>query len=185
MVWIKEKHGKDFIFGLKSNRLCSDTPPEHGKKRTFKRIDQVLTEQDSLKKVWLDGVPFLVHIVRHLFTNEHGDGGVLYLVTSDLNLDVTQILALYHRRWKVEEFHKSLKSHAAIAASPAHTPKTQSNHVFAAFLAVIKLEKLARAATTNHAALVRSLFIHATAAAYAELTSIKLKLQSNPILCVT
>jgi len=43
-------------------------------------------------------------------------------------------------RWKVEEFHKSLKSHLALTKSPTRLVNTQSNHIFACFYAFVKLE---------------------------------------------
>ena len=63
--------------------------------------------------------------------DEDGSEGVLYLVNSDLALDYERMSTIYQRRWKVEEYHKSLKSNASLARSLAKTIRTQSNHVFA------------------------------------------------------
>lgn len=49
---------------------------------------------------------------------------------------------IYQRRWKIEEYHKSLKQNASIGRSPTRTIDTQANHFFAAILAYIKLERL-------------------------------------------
>jgi len=43
----------------------------------------------------------------------------------------------YKKRWKVEVFHKSLKSNASLAKSPTRTLRTQSNHVFMAITEVM------------------------------------------------
>jgi len=49
---------------------------------------------------------------------------------------------IYKKRWKVEEYHKSLKQNAAFAKSPIHTIKTQTNHFIASILAFMKYEVL-------------------------------------------
>jgi IS4 transposase len=57
-------------------------------------------------------------------------------------LSYDQITTIYQRRWKVEEYHKSLKQNASFGDSPTKNPDTQSNHFFASMLAYIKLEAL-------------------------------------------
>ena len=69
-------------------------------------------------------------MVRRVFTNKDGSTALLNLVCSDLNCDGEQVATLYQKRWKVEEFHKSLKSNASLAKSPTRTVATQNNHVF-------------------------------------------------------
>jgi len=64
------------------------------------------------------------------------------LVTNDLNLDANRMTTIYKKRWKVEEYHKSLKQNAAFAKSPIHTIKTQTNHFIASILAFMKYEVL-------------------------------------------
>ena len=63
----------------------------------------------------------------------------------------------YARRWKVEEFHKSVKSNAGYGQSPAHTVRTQSNHLFLSMLAFVKLEALRLSTSRNHFALKKLL----------------------------
>jgi hypothetical protein len=46
------------------------------------------------------------------------------------------VAAIYQKRWKVEAFHKSLQSNAALAKSPTRTVTTQRNHVFVSIYAV-------------------------------------------------
>ena len=50
------------------------------------------------------------------------------------------IEAIYQKRWKVEVFHKNIKSNTGLAKSPAKKEKTQSNHIFMSLLATAKLE---------------------------------------------
>ena len=78
---------------------------------------------------------------------------------SDLTLDGEQVTTIYKKRWKVEEFHKSLKSNAALAKSPTRTVTTQNNHVFT-------LECLKLKLNLNHFALRAKLYIKATQQAY-------------------
>ncbi|SDW20938.1 DDE superfamily endonuclease [Nitrosomonas communis] len=44
-----------------------------------------------------------------------------------------QVAAIYEKRWKVEEFHKSLKSNAALAKSPTRMVITQWNQCLCPF----------------------------------------------------
>jgi hypothetical protein len=47
---------------------------------------------------------------------------------------------LYKKRWSIEVYHESIKQNTGIGSSPAHTERTQSNHVFAAIYGYVKLE---------------------------------------------
>lgn len=118
---------------------------------------------------WLKGFDREVLLVRRVFTNKDGSTGILNLVCSDLSLDGEQVSAIYQKRWKVEEFHKSFKSNAGLARSPTRTVITQNNHVFMSIYAVFKLECLKIKHKANHFALRTKLFIKATQQAYAEL----------------
>jgi IS4 transposase len=46
-------------------------------------------------------------------------------VSSDVTLDHERMSTIYQRRWKVEEYHKSLKTNASLAKSPTKTIRTQ------------------------------------------------------------
>ena len=107
--------------------------------------------------------------VRRLFTNKEGSIGLLNLVGSDLALNGEQVATIYPTRWKVEEFHKSLKSNASLAKSPTRRVRTQNNPVFLSIDAVFKLERLKIKHKTNHFALRMKLYIKATQSALAEL----------------
>jgi len=71
-------------------------------------------------------------------TNKDGSTGLLNRVCSDLACAGGQASALYQKRWKVEEFHKSLKSNAGLAKSPTRTVITQNNHIFMSIYAVFR-----------------------------------------------
>jgi len=73
----------------------------------------------------------------------------------------------------VEVFHKSLKSNAAFAKSPAHTALTQANHLFASIVTVFKLACLSIHKKLNHFALKSKLYLKAIGAAYRALQAIR------------
>jgi IS4 transposase len=68
-----------------------------------------------------------VSLSRQVFTDKDGSTGMLYLACSDLDRDPAAIEAIYQKRWKVEVFHKTLKSNAALAKSPTQRVRTQGN----------------------------------------------------------
>ena len=68
-----------------------------------------VSSEGTVKEVWLEGVDFPLLMARQVFTNKDGTESVLYLVTSDTTLGFEQITGIYQRRWKVEEYHKSIK----------------------------------------------------------------------------
>lgn len=107
--------------------------------------------------------------MRRVFTHTDGNTVTLNLVCSDLTLDGDQVAAIYQKRWKVEEFHKSLKSNADMAKFPVHRPLTQNNHIFATIYAVFKLECLKIKHNMNHFALKAKIYMKALRNAYGEL----------------
>jgi hypothetical protein len=118
---------------------------------------------------WLKGYAKEVLVLRQVFTNKDGSTGRLHLVCSDLTCGYDAIATTYKKRWKVEVFHKSLKSNANLAKSPTRTLRTQSNHVFLSICAVFKLECLSLKNKLNPFALCRKLLINASRSAYDEL----------------
>jgi IS4 transposase len=86
-----------------------------------------------------------------------------------MTLDYERLTTIYQRRWKVEEYHKSLKSNASLSKSPAKTIRTQSNHVFASIWSFVKL-----ATSMNHFALRSRLRVKAVQAAFGELQDLRL-----------
>ncbi len=110
---------------------------------------------------------------KQVFTNKDGSQGVLYLVTSDTTLHGCDIQAIYQKRWKVEEYHKSVKSNASFAKSPTKTIRIQSNHIFACLWAYVKLESLRLQTRLNHFAMKGRIYKAALASAYRELQVLK------------
>ena len=138
MRFIHEKMKKHFILALKSNRLIALSKEDKLQGR-FQRIDS-LDWSDTPICGWVKGMDIPVVLHRQIFKNKDGSEGILYLISNDVELDKDAIETIYQKRWKVEVFHKNIKSNTALAKSPAKTIKTQSNHIFMSLLATVKLE---------------------------------------------
>lgn len=126
-----------------------------------------------MREVWLEGVDFPLVLAKQVFTNGDGSIGILYLVTSDTTLDFGQITALYQTRWKVEEYHKSLKSNLALTKSPTRTTVTQTNHLMCSIWAFVKLELLRVKTNQNHFALKTKLYMAALRTAFEHLQALE------------
>jgi hypothetical protein len=79
---------------------------------------------------------------------------------------------IYQKRWKVEEYHKSAKSNASYAKSPAHRVGSQLNHLFCSIIAYVKLEVHRIATKKNHFAQKAQLYHAASIAAYEKLKEV-------------
>ena len=136
MVDIKIKHQKDFVLPVKSNRTLA-LSVENKDKGNFISIESLRLEAGSTSDVYLRGLDFPVRLIKQVFTNKDGSCGELLLVSSDRELSFDEITAISQKRWKVEDFYKSVKSNAAFAKSPASTVRTLSNHCFAARIQLV------------------------------------------------
>lgn len=168
MMFIKHDLGKDFIMPLKANRkvALSEQAKRGGQ---WMRLDQLTLEANTAVEIYLESVDFPLLLVKQVFVNEDGSTGIQYLVSSDCTLSVDQMTAIYRKRWNVEPYHKSLKQNASLEKSPTQTVTTQSNHLFAALCAYIKLEWLRKATHLNHFALKTKLYVAALHSAFATL----------------
>lgn len=166
------KKGKHFISALKDNRLVALTEADK-KEGRYVRISQLELADQQAVRGWMKGFPQEVLFVRRVFTNKDGSTGMLNLVCSDLACHGGQASTLYQKRWKVEEFHKSLKSNAGLAKSPTRTVTTQNNHIFMSIYAVFKLECLKIKHHLNHFAMRAKLLIRANQMAYEELQKLR------------
>lgn len=164
--------GQHFIMPLKSNRKVALSEADHQQRR-YQSIESLALEESQLLTVWLEGVGFPLHLTRQVFKDGDRVQGELYLVTNDLTTDSVCIQTQYARRWKIEEFYKSVKSNTGYGASPAHRVRTQSNHLFLVMLAYIKWEALRQSTSKNHFALKKLLTLNATKVALRELNSLK------------
>lgn len=79
---------------------------------------------------------------KQVFKDGDGVAGTLYLACSDLNLSYERVTTIYQKRWKVEEYHKSIKSNISFAKSPAKKAKNQQAHCTASILAFYQNGKI-------------------------------------------
>ncbi len=158
----------DFIFALKSNRkvALSFDEKQAGK---YTKLNELYLPEATPTTIYLEKVPFALLLVKQVFTNKDGSTGVRYLVTSDLTLDFSGTTTIYQKRWKVEEYHRSLKQNASLEKSPTRNETTQTNHFVAAMWAWCKLELLSVHRASNHYALKSHLYITALKVAFYQL----------------
>ena len=172
LSFVREGLGKHFVVALKSNRTVALTLDGKQQGR-FIRIDQLPWTEQEPAQAWLKGVDFPVLLSRQVFTNKDGSTGILYLACSDLDCDQAAIETIYQKRWKVEVFHKTLKSNAALAKSPTQRVRTQGNHVFLSIYAAFRLECLSIKHKLNHFAPRAKLYLKAVRLAFDELQTLK------------
>ena len=172
MTFICQDLNKHFIMAIKSNRTVAVSEDEK-KQGHFTRIDSLQWSSQELVRGWLKGLDFPVLLHRQVLTNKDGSTGILYLACSDFDCDVTKIEAIYQKRWKVEVFHKTLKSNTALAKSPTKSIRTQSNHIFMSIYAAFQLECLKLKHNMNHFALRNRIYVRALQQAMCELHLLK------------
>lgn len=176
MKFIAEKK-QYFIFDMKSNRsaiLVSQSSGKPTTKSQWTSISQLDIPDNTPVQVWLKDLDFPVLLVKQVFKDE--DGGIQgsrFLVSNDLSLSYSDFATIYKKRWSVEEYHKSLKQNASLAKSPTRRITTQSNHLFCAIWAYIKLEKIKFQTKLNHFQLKAKLYTKALKAAFCELANLK------------
>ncbi len=163
---------KDFIGAMKDNRLVALTKEDKRNGR-YVRIDSLNLLDKQAVRGWMKGYDHEVLFIRRVFINKDGSEALLNLVCSDLSLSGDEAAVFYKKRWKIEEFHKSLKSNAGLAKSPTRRVTTQCNHIFASMCAVFKLECLKIKHKINHFALRAKLWLSATQNAYCQLQKLK------------
>ena len=183
MRCVKEDLKKEFIMPIKANRKVA-LSLEEKKRGNYEQVACLEVEPGTVREVYVEQVEFPLLLVKQVFKNEEdGSEGVLYLVSSDVALDYERLTTIYQRRWKVEEYHKSLKSNASLSKSPTKTIRTQSNHCFAAIYAFVKLERMKLATKMNHFAMRSRIYLKAVKAAFKELQSLRLP-DAEPASCV-
>ena len=143
------------------------------KKGLYQNLKSLNIKDKETQEVWLKDLSFPVKLLKKVFKNENGSTGTLYLVTNDLNLDADQIYDIYQKRWRVEEYHKSVKQNASLEKSPTKVARSQRNHIFASIIAYCKLELLRVKTHLNHFAMKYKLIIRANQIAYQELQKLK------------
>lgn len=127
---ITRKHQWQFICNLKSNRqvsLCQGT---------YSSIADLDLAEKQVRKVWLKEYGFV--LVGKIVDR---DGDITYLATSDLSLtDHETLISHWNHRWDIEEFHRGIKQTTGIEKCYSILASSQETHIFASFVAFIKLE---------------------------------------------
>ena len=113
LIHIKENLKKDFIAGIKSNRLISFSP-NCEKKEDLQRIDELKLKDEKPVQVYLKGMGFPILLMKKT----------------------------YKKRWKIEEYHRSIKNNTSLTKSPTKKEKSQLNHLFCSLYGYIKLEAM-------------------------------------------
>lgn len=168
MKYIHINLEKYFIMGIKTNRSVAMTEDDKLSGR-YQRLDSIELEDGVSQQVYLKDIGFAVQLLKKVFKNEDGTTGTLYLVTNDVESDGEQLLKLYKKRWRIEEYHKSVKQNASFEKSPTKTVKSQLNHIYCSIVAYCKLERLKSKCGLNHFAIKYKLIVRANQIALQEL----------------
>lgn len=171
MTYISELN-RHFIMPLKENRRVAMSLENHNKGK-HQSIESLGLEEGQTSCVYLKGMDFPILITKQVFKNENSIKGTLYLITNDLMADASSIKDYYQRRWKVEEFYKSVKSNTGYSKSPAHTTRTQSTHLYLSMIAFVKLEAIKVNTKKNHFAIKSILVINAMKVSMRKLQTLK------------
>jgi len=171
MKFIHEQLKKYFILALKSNRLVALSLADKQQGR-YVRIDSLDWSEKPVQG-WVKGLEFPVLLHRQVFTNKDGSTGTLYLISNELDATAATLETIYKKRWKVEVFHKNIKSNTALAKSPTKVVRTQGNHIFMSLYAAARLESLSIKQKLNTFALKNKLYIKAIRLAFEELQVLK------------
>lgn len=174
MEFIHYEVKKKFIIGLKSNRLVA-LSLEDKKKGQHQNLNTLEPKDEEKRIVWLKDLSFPVALITKIFKNEDGSTGILYLVTNDLESSADHIYTVYQKRWRIEDYHKSIKQNASLEKSPTKVEQSQKNHIFASIIAYCKLEMLRIKTSLNHFALKYKLLVKANQMAFQELKILRKK----------
>ena len=93
MNFIKREQNKDFIMPLKVNRKIALSQEDKAQGR-YVKLEAVNLEENSKKEIYLEGVEFLLSLIKQVFVNKDDSIGVLYLVTSHLKITYKQITTI-------------------------------------------------------------------------------------------
>jgi hypothetical protein len=172
MEFVKTDLKKHFVMAIKDN-LCI-VMCDADEIVTWKgKIQDLPFEENQVCRVYVKALDFPLYITRHIFKNENGTTGLLYLCTDDENLTADKTLMIYQKRWPIEEYHKSLKQNASLAKCPASRPTSQLKHILCSLYGYIKLEWLKLTTHKNHFALRNSLYLAALKASQQQLQEIR------------
>lgn len=130
LKFITRKCAWQFICNLKSNRqICV-------RQGDYIPVSDLDLAETPVRKVWLKEYGYV--LVCKL-VDKNGD--ITYLATSDLSLtDYDRFIDHHDHRWMIEEFHRGIKQTTGIEKCYSVKAASQKTHIFASFVAFIKLE---------------------------------------------
>lgn len=165
-MFIEDELKKKFVCPIKSNRKIALTLEERNKGK-YVNISTIDIEGGSSRLISLKGYKKPLRLIKQVVKNgDDGESIYLYLVTNDIDLSFNEVLEIYKKRWKIEEYHKSLKQNLKIEHSPTKVETSQRNHIYLSVCGFIKLEKLRLNYKMNHFAIKEKIYIEALKAAY-------------------
>jgi hypothetical protein len=166
LVFIEEELKKNFVCPIKKNRKIALTLEERNNGK-YVNISAIDIESGSSRLIYLEGYEKPLKLIKQVVKNDDDDESTyLYLITNDIDLSFQEVLEIYKRRWKIEEYHKSLKQNLKIEHSPTKVETSQRNHIHLSVCGFIKLEKLHLNYKMNHFAIKEKIYIVALKAAY-------------------
>jgi putative transposase len=125
------KKGWKFMTNIPKNRQVSE------QKGTYVTIADLALTDKQVKLVWLKEYGYVL-VCKIVDT----DGGITYLATNDLAVtDQDNYKQHWDARWQIEQMHRGIKQTTGIAKNYAIKAAPQKNHIFAAYVAFIGLEK--------------------------------------------
>ena len=127
LLFIEEELKKKFVCPIKSNRKIALTEKEKDKGK-YVNISTIDIEGGSSRLIYLEGYKKPLKLIKQVVKNgDDGESTYLYLITNDIDLSFDEVLEIYKRRWKIEEYHKSLKQNLKIEHSPTKVETSQRN----------------------------------------------------------
>ena len=104
LVFIEEELKKKFVCPIKSNRKIALTLEEKNNGK-YVNISTIDIEGGSSRLIYLEGYEKPLKLIKQVVKNDDDDESTyLYLVTNDINLSFNEVLEIYKRRWKIEEY---------------------------------------------------------------------------------
>lgn len=174
MEFIHYDMKKKFVIGIKANRLVALSEGDR-KNGQYQNLNTLPLKDGEKRIVWLKDMSFPVALITKIFKNEDGSTGTLYLVTNDLESSADRLYEIYQKRWRIEEYHKSIKQNTSLEKSPTKVVRSQKNHIFASIIAYCKLEFLRTQTFLNHFALKYQLLMKANRMAFLELERLRFR----------
>jgi putative transposase len=127
---ISRELGWHFIGNLKANRKVSLS------QGNYISIADLGLADKQVREVWLKEYGFV--LVCKIVDK---DGDIKYLATDNLKLtSYDEFTGHSDNRWKIEEFHRGIKQTTGIEKCYSIKASSQKTHIFASFIAFIKLE---------------------------------------------